>query len=174
MVDTPTNDADGSFWTADIEEAAGRLAAILEEEHAEVFTTYDERGGYGHPDHIQVHRVGLRAAELSPTGRVYAATINRDHIAALREATLAALPDAADVPDPDEIDLGVAAERITTTVDVSAFLDRKRAAMAAHASQIGPDSFFLALPDDTFRVAFGTEWFMRLDETVVAPEIWLF
>ena len=46
--------------------------------------------------------------------------------------------------------------------------------MAAHASQIGPDSFFLALPDDTFRVAFGTEWFMRLDTTVETPETWIF
>ena len=105
---------------------------------------------------------------------MYAATIDRDHIAALREATLAALPDAVDVPDPDEIELGIAAERITTTVDITAYLDRKRAAMAAHASQIGPDSFFLALPDDTFRVAFGTEWFMRLDATVDAPETWIF
>ena len=96
---------------------------------------------------------------------MYAATFNRDHIDTLQAtADAAALPDAVDVPDPDEIELGVAAERITTTVDVTDFLDRKRAAMAAHASQIGPDSFFLALPDDAFRVAFGTEWFMRLDD----------
>jgi len=87
---------------------------------------------------------------------------------------IGALPDAADVPDPDEIELGVAADRITTTVDISSFLDRKRAAMAAHASQIGPDSFFLALPDDAFRVAFGTEWFIRLDTTVDEPETWIF
>ena len=59
MADLPTNDAEGSFWSADVEEAARRLAAILAEEHAEVVTTYDERGGYGHPDHIQVHRVGM-------------------------------------------------------------------------------------------------------------------
>jgi LmbE family N-acetylglucosaminyl deacetylase len=174
MVDTETIHDAGSFWSADVDEAAARLGVILDDERPAAFTTYDERGGYGHPDHIQVHRVGLRAAELSPAGRVYAATINRDHIAALREATLAALPDAVDVPDPDEIELGIAAERITTTVDITAYLDRKRAAMAAHASQIGPDSFFLALPDDAFRVAFGTEWFMRLDTTVDAPETWIF
>jgi len=174
MVDTATIHDAGSFWSADVDEAAARLAVILDDEHPSAFTTYDERGGYGHPDHVQVHRVGLRAAELSLPGRVYAATINRDHIETLREATLAALPDAADVPDPDEIELGVAADRITTTVDISSFLDRKRAAMAAHASQIGPDSFFLALPDDAFRVAFGTEWFIRLDTTVDEPETWIF
>ena len=58
MVDTPENDLPGSFWTADVEEAAERLAAILAEEDADVLTFYDDHGGYGHPDHIQVHRVG--------------------------------------------------------------------------------------------------------------------
>src|SRR5579859_6666576 len=57
MAGTPTNDAPGSFWSADPDEAARRLAAILEEEHADVLVTYDERGIYDHPDHIQVHRV---------------------------------------------------------------------------------------------------------------------
>ncbi len=174
MADTETIHDAGSFWSADVDEAAARLALILDEERPAAFTTYDERGNYGHPDHIQVHRVGLRAAELAPPGRVYAATIDRDHVVTLRAAALEAAPDAVDLPDPDEIELGVASERITTTVDVSGYLERKRAAMAAHASQITPDSFFLALPDDAFRVAFGTEWFIRLDETVDAPETWIF
>src|SRR5262245_49934438 len=63
MMGEPTNDVEGTFWTADVDEAAGRLAAILEDEHADVLTVYDEIGGYGHPDHIQVHRVGHRAGE---------------------------------------------------------------------------------------------------------------
>jgi LmbE family N-acetylglucosaminyl deacetylase len=62
MMGTPTNDDPGCFWRADVEEAAGRLAAILTEEGADILTVYDDNGGYGHPDHIQVHRVGLRAA----------------------------------------------------------------------------------------------------------------
>ena len=74
MVDTDTNGASGSFWSADVEEAAERLAAILREEDAEVLTCYDRIGGYGHPDHIQVHRVGRRAGELAGTPRVYEAT----------------------------------------------------------------------------------------------------
>ena len=56
-----------SFWRADVEEAARRLADILEEEQADVLTIYDEWGVYGHPDHVQVHRVGARAAELAGT-----------------------------------------------------------------------------------------------------------
>src|SRR5687768_1777362 len=83
MVDTPENALPGSFWSADVEEAAAKLAVILRDEGAEVLTIYDDHGGYGHPDHIQVHRVGKRAAELAGTPRVYEATMNRDEIARL-------------------------------------------------------------------------------------------
>src|SRR4051794_23845647 len=69
MMGTPENDKPGSFWTADVEEAAERLAMILRDENADVVTIYDEHGGYGHPDHIQVHRVGRRAAEIAGTPR---------------------------------------------------------------------------------------------------------
>jgi LmbE family N-acetylglucosaminyl deacetylase len=65
-------------------------------------------------------------------------------------------------PDLAELEtLGMPEQEITTTVDVRAFADRKRAAMAAHASQIGPESFFLAMPDEAFREAFGWEWFIH-------------
>ena len=76
-------------------------------------------------------------------------------------------------PDPEELDLGVPEARITTIVDVAGALDRKQAAMAAHPSQIADDSFFLALPPDAFELVFGTEWFIRLDETPAAPETWI-
>jgi LmbE family N-acetylglucosaminyl deacetylase len=174
MADTDTVDDASSFWSADVDEAASRLAAIVAREQPAVLTTYDERGNYGHPDHVQVHRVALRAAELVPPQRLYAATADREFIREMRRVALEALPDADDVPDPDEIDLGVASERITTRVDVTAFLAQKRAAMRAHASQIDETSVFSALPDDAFARAFGTEWFMRLDETPAAPEGWLF
>src|SRR3981081_841067 len=77
MIGEPENDAPGSFWTSSVEEASEKLAAILHEENADVLTTYDDNGGYGHPDHIQVHRVGMRAAELAATPRVYKNTMNR-------------------------------------------------------------------------------------------------
>ncbi|MEO7428714.1 MAG: PIG-L family deacetylase, partial [Acidimicrobiales bacterium] len=62
MIGTPENDLAGSFWTAPVDEAAKRLADILIDEGADIVTVYDSDGGYGHPDHIQVHRVGVRAA----------------------------------------------------------------------------------------------------------------
>ncbi len=156
-----TNTAPGAFAAADVDEAAKRLAAILEEEDAEVLTIYDEHGNYGHPDHIQVHRVGARAAELHGTPRVYEATLNRDFIVDLLRTSLAEVEPHPDAPDPDTMDMGMPAELITTTVDVSAFIHHKRAAMAAHASQIPEDSFFLQLPAEAFAAAFSQEWFIR-------------
>lgn len=179
MDGTPENDAPGSFWNADIDDAATRLAAILRDEDAEVLTVYDEHGNYGHPDHIQVHRVGVRASELAQTPRVYEATVNRDAIRALmiemRDQMAAAgteLP--GDLGDPEEIAIGVPAEQITTTVDVDAFVDAKRAALAAHASQVSESSFFLSMPLEHFRLAFGHEWFIRRDAPAGLAEDWLF
>jgi LmbE family N-acetylglucosaminyl deacetylase len=159
MIGTPENDAPESFWQADLEEAAGRLAAILQQEAADVVTVYDDHGGYGHPDHIQVHRVGVRAAEIAGTPRVYEATMDRDRI---MEFMAAAREETPDVESPTiEPDFGSPASAITTRVDVSPWVRRKREAMQAHASQIPPDSWFLSLPEDIFATAFGEEVFIR-------------
>ncbi|HVW45392.1 MAG TPA: PIG-L family deacetylase [Amycolatopsis sp.] len=162
MMGEPANDAPGSFWTAPVEEAAGRLAAILREENAEVLTCYDDYGIYGHPDHIQTHRVGMRAAELAGTPRVYQATENRDQmIQRMKERANWESPGFTP-PDPGIVEnLGKPESELTTAVDVTAYLEYKRKAMRAHASQISEDSFFLAMPDDVFAVVFGTEWFIR-------------
>jgi LmbE family N-acetylglucosaminyl deacetylase len=158
----PTNDDPDSFWSADIDEAASRLARILEEERADVLTIYDERGVYGHPDHVQVHRVGVRAGEVAGTPAVYESTLNRDYILRLMREHVGMVMEQVDqAPDLDSFDMGVGEDEITTTVDVRDFVDLKRKAMAAHASQIGESSFFLALPPDLFREAFGQEWFIR-------------
>jgi len=162
MMGTAANEAPGSFWTAPVDEAAKKLAALLEEERADVLTCYDEHGGYGHPDHIQVHRVGLRAAELAGTRRVFQATINRDHIQRGREKFADQAAEAGiDAPDVDDETFGLPESIITAAVDVTPYLGHKRRAMRAHASQIGEQSFFLTMPDEAFAYAFGTEWFIR-------------
>lgn len=165
MIDEPSNDNPDCFWRADVHEAATRLAAILQEEDADVFTIYDPHGGYGHPDHIQVHRVGLRAALRAGVDLVYEATVNRDHVAELAEVTaeldLEEDPFAEDHDTGSETDLGVPGWRITHRIDVASVIDRKRKAMALHASQINEDSFFMKLSDDAFTRAFGVEWFIR-------------
>ncbi|UDY36909.1 PIG-L family deacetylase [Dermatobacter hominis] len=174
MMGEPDNDAPYSFWSTDVEHAAHRLAAILTEESADVLTAYDDHGGYGHPDHIQVHRVGLRAAELAGTPIVLQATMNRDHIlAGIAEARAAAeaarelgegSEPPADEPDIGEIpdDFGEPEAHITHAVDVRSFVRAKRGAMVAHASQIAPDSWFLTMGEEQFERAFGTEWFIRV------------
>ncbi|HMC42466.1 MAG TPA: PIG-L family deacetylase [Acidimicrobiales bacterium] len=160
MMGTPENDVSGSFWRADVEEAARKLAAILTEERADVLTCYDHHGNYGHPDHIQVHRVGVRAGELAGTAKVYEATVDRDHIIELMtRAKEMGVPDVPDVEGVDET-MGMPGDAITTRVDVRAYLDLKRKAMAAHASQISETSFFLSMPPEAFELTWGTEWFI--------------
>ena len=162
MMGEPSNQAQGCLWLADVDEAAQKLAKILGEERAEVLTIYDENGGYGHPDHIQVHRIGMRAAEISGTRTVYMSTINRAHTKQLIEqADKVGIEIDADFRESVDT-LGVPPEEITTAVDVTGFLDVKRRAMAAHASQIADDSPFLGMPPDVFAAAWGTEWYVRV------------
>jgi len=169
MAGEPTNDDPACFWQADADEAAARLAAILDEERADVLTAYDENGGYGHPDHIQVHRVGLRAGERSATARVYMATINRDHLLSLAAAAPLMDTQMTEEQRAGISSLGVHAERITTAVDVHGFLGAKRQAMQAHASQIADTSFFLAMPEEAFAAVWGTEWYIRVGVPAGAP-----
>jgi LmbE family N-acetylglucosaminyl deacetylase len=177
MAGEPTNDAPGSFASADVEDAAQRLARILQEEAADVLTTYDHNGGYGHPDHIQVNRVGNRAAEIAGTLNVFEATTNREHFIRLigeRPEVMADIEES-DVPTAEDLEgIGVAEELITTTIDVQEYADLKRRALAAHASQVGPDSFFLAMPADAFRAGFGYEWFIHLGAPAGTHETSLF
>ena len=167
MMGTDTNEDPGCFWQADVEAAAAALAARLTAFGVEVLTVYDEIGGYGHPDHIQVHRVGHRAAEMAGIAKVYESTINRDRVEDLRAA--AAAQQAADgdpdveMPefDDDTPELGTPDEHITAAVDVSSVMHLKRAAMLAHASQITEDSWFFSMPESVFEHAFGTEWYVQ-------------
>jgi LmbE family N-acetylglucosaminyl deacetylase len=162
MAGEDSNEDPTNFWKADIEEAAKRLADLLEEEKADVLTIYDEHGGYGHPDHIQVHRVGARAGELARTPSVYMATLNRDRVLELMERAEELGVDGPNREDFEPDAFGEPEARITNAVDVTGFLEQKRGAMRAHASQISETSFFLSMPDDVFALMFGTEWYIRL------------
>ena len=158
MMGEPTNEEKGSFWQADIDEAAARLAAIAQDEQASVLVAYDDHGGYGHPDHIQVHRVGVRAAELAGTPQVYEATIDRDRM--LRLMRQGGVPEGA--PELDEnSDLGVRETEVTTRIDVTDQVTTKRQAMRCHRSQIADDAFWLAMPDEQFLMAFCEEHYIH-------------
>jgi LmbE family N-acetylglucosaminyl deacetylase len=161
MAGEDTNDRPGCFAAADVDQAAGDLAAVLDEVEADVLVIYDEHGGYGHPDHVQVHRVGMRAAEQAATPVVYMATMNRDFFRTLASEVTVEWQPPAEVLEGMET-MGEPASRLTTEVDVTRWIDRKRGAMRAHASQISETSFFLSMPDDVFAVVWGREWYIRV------------
>src|SRR4051794_14601553 len=146
-----------AFARADVGAAAQRLAAILREEQADVLTSYDPSGGYGHPDHVQVHHVGTRAAELAGTPVVLEATVDQDLLR--RAVRLASLV----YRFPPEFDRAAFEQAyaprsvLTHKVDVRAYADAKRASMAAHASQATADTgdrtlaALLRLPQPLYR-----------------------
>jgi LmbE family N-acetylglucosaminyl deacetylase len=155
----------------DVDEAAARVAAILREEGADVLTSYDRNGGYGHPDHLQVHAVGRRAAEQAGTPVLLEATFNRDLLqvgVGMVGSMGYELPPGFN-PETFENWFTPAAE-LTHAVDVTEHLGVKRAAMEAHKSQTTTGAadgaartlaLFLSLPDDWYRMAFATEWFVQ-------------
>jgi LmbE family N-acetylglucosaminyl deacetylase len=166
-----------AFADVTVQEAALRLAEILAEEKADVLTTYDDRGGYGHPDHVQAHRVANLAARLSRadhgmTPSVYWATFDRDRIRNLVE-----MAGRFGLEIDDEVRawterLGVAGERISSTVDVGDWIDHKRRAMGAHATQFPASSWLMTLPTPAFQLLFGTEWY--IEPAAVGGRTWIF
>jgi LmbE family N-acetylglucosaminyl deacetylase len=163
-----TGDAPGGFAAADTDAAAARLAAVLREENADLLTVYDPAGGYGHPDHVQVHRVGVAAARLAGTRVVLEATVDRDLL--LRALRLVSLVYRFPPGFVGGFERSYApGARITHRVRVGRYTGAKRAAMAAHATQAtGGDAvrtlaWLLRLPRPLFRVVLGTEWYVRRD-----------
>jgi LmbE family N-acetylglucosaminyl deacetylase len=164
-----------AFMNAPVEEAAVKLAAILTEENVSTITIYDWHGNYGHPDHIAVHRVGKRAAELASTPNVYEATMNRDAVVGFMEAAHASGQtiefDANETDDGNPF--GMPEAELTTAVDVTSYIANKRSSMTCHRSQITDSSFFLQMPPEAFAMAFGTEWFIRTGAPGGITESWL-
>ncbi len=156
MMGEPTNDNPHCFWQADHDEAPERLVAILREVDADVLTIYDEIGGYGHPDHLRVHSVGKAAARAAGLDHVYEATMNRDRLEELMEAAREA---GEEIDDVDRSEFGTPEAHIAYGVNVGEVIGLKKDAIMAHRSQVGPDSFFLTMPDEAFAAGFGMEWF---------------
>jgi LmbE family N-acetylglucosaminyl deacetylase len=162
------NAAPRAFCNADVDGAARRLADVLVEERADVLTVYDWHGMYGHPDHVNVHHVGHRAAELAGTPHVYEATMNRDAMRRLLQSAPPEVVERSDLdldgPSDDGNPFGTPEDELTTGVDVSEFAERKLASVACHASQVTDTQMFLTMPPGMFAAAFGTEWFIHKGE----------
>ena len=152
------------FARADVEEAAGKLAGLLTDERADLLLSYDQQGGYGHRDHVRVHQVGARAAQLAGV-RVVEATAPRELIA--RFARLLLLVRLVTRHRQEEMrGYGVPQSAITHRVDVRRYAAQKRVALAAHRTDVSGRGraarlfrWLIRSPLPIFRIACGTEWF---------------
>ena len=172
MAGTAANEHPDSFHRADLDEAAGRLAAIIRTERPDAVVSDDVHGSYGHPDHIKAHHVTVRAVALAADADAdvvgtpftvphrYVHTFSRSRLTAAHEALVAqGLPSPFgddDEPEP----FGADDAAVTTRVDVSGQVATKMAAMRAHASQIGEESFFMNVPDAMVDAFLGVEEFI--------------
>ena len=170
MMGWATNDVPGSFWTTPVDEAARRLAALIERYRPDVVVTYDENGFYGHPDHIQAHRITMAAVELAPVpAKVYWTTAPRSRMAEFRKTMIELGADWDEPEDGAEMpEIGLPDDEITTWVDTVAFGQQKYDALAAHASQ-GENIFFLKMGVERFTEAMGVETFVRVRDSTGAP-----
>ncbi|MGX1672596.1 PIG-L family deacetylase [Streptomyces sp. NPDC055400] len=179
MMGWPSNDAPGSFWQTPVEEGAARLAELMRHYRPDVVVTYDENGFYGHPDHIQAHRITMAALEMTAlTPKVYWTTMPRSGMQRFGEIMREFHPDMPE-PDPAEAaamaEIGLPDDEITTWVDTTAFSGQKFDALAAHASQ-GENIFFLKMGKERFGELMGMETFVRVKDATGAdvPENDLF
>lgn len=165
----PQNDDPRCFWRADVAEAASRLRALLEEERPQVVMTYNEIGFYGHPDHIQAHRVTLAALEgLSYEPTLYFNAIPSSVFAEWRRRRREA---GEDIPEEGGPDFSTPDDLIDAFIDVSSTAERKFDALCAHASQIGEDSFWMQMGKERFVATMTTETFVRARNPLGLSEV---
>ena len=178
MMGWPQNDDPGSFWLTPVDEAAARLARLMRHYEPDVVVTYDANGFYGHPDHIQAHRITMRAAEITGIPRkVYFTAVARSRMAELakRLEELGLDPFSEDPPagedQPADADAGSGPglpveewgtpdDEVTTNVDVTSVTKLKYESLQAHASQ-SENFFFLKMGPDVFGEVMGWEAFVR-------------
>ena len=174
MMGTPQNDRPDCFWQADLDEATHALVAVVREVRPQVVVTYDDNGGYGHPDHIQAHRVTVAAVRAASdpayapdTGEPWSVT--RVYHGAFPKSVLQAGIDRLKASgetnffgadSADELPFGIPDEQVTTEIDGRAQLAAKLAAMRAHATQISVEGAFFALSDNVGQQAMGKEYFV--------------
>lgn len=170
MMGTPANRHPRAFWGADLDEAAGHLVEIMREVRPQVLVTYDDNGFYGHPDHIQAHRVAMRGAELAAAEgiapeKIYWTAMPRSALErGMREFADTANNPFSGIDRPEDLPFGTPDDKIAARIDGSAVAQRKLAALRAYPTQIPSDSwlFFLAGTAGTAAAAgefMGAEYF---------------
>ena len=171
MMGTEPNNRPDVFWQADLDTAAKILVEIIEEVRPHILITYDEFGGYGHPDHIQAHRVAMRASELSTwqIQKIYWNTIPKSVIAQGMEKMKEIGSDFFGAESIDDIPFAKDDEFVTTLIDGAAYVDLKMTAMKAHETQIALDGPFFALSNNLGVQIWGDEYYTLVKGTKSAP-----
>ncbi len=174
MMGTPQNERDDCFWQADLAEATRALVGVVREVRPQVVVTYDANGGYGHPDHIQAHRVTVAAFDAAAdpayapelgepwqAGKLYWTAVPKSVLQrGIDQLKESGQTDFFGVDSADDLPFGNPDEEITTEVDARDQLEAKVAAMRAHHTQIAVDGPFFALSDNVGQRAFGIEHFV--------------
>jgi len=172
MVDWEHKDRPDAFCNVSVHDAAERLSLLFERYQPDVIVTYDELGGYDHPDHLQASRVAMAAvARTGIPRKAYLTAFRRSMFERFRAILEEEGVDVSQFPEPGAEQrrvMDAVEARITTVVDVEPFVERKRVALATHASQIN-ESFWARLPPRAFDALFGQEAFIRAHDTTGAP-----
>jgi len=174
MMGMPQNDRTDVFWQSDLDESANELVKIILEIKPQVLITYDEFGGYGHPDHIKAHRVAMRAAEIAETNgwkieKIYWNTIPRSVIQMGIEKMKEVGSDFFGAESVDDLPFAKPDELVTSVVHASEFVPQKLAAMKAHATQISVDGPFFALSNNLGLSVWGDEYYTIVKGEKAAP-----
>ena len=174
MMGMPQNDRTDVFWQSDLDESANELVKIILEIKPQVLITYDEFGGYGHPDHIKAHRVAMRAAEIAETKgwkieKIYWNTMPRSVIQMGIEKMKEVGSDFFGAESVDDLPFAKPDELVTSVVHASEFVPQKLAAMKAHATQIAVDGPFFALSNNLGLSVWGDEYYTIVKGEKAAP-----
>jgi N-acetyl-1-D-myo-inositol-2-amino-2-deoxy-alpha-D-glucopyranoside deacetylase len=174
MMGTPQNDRSDVFWQTDLDEASLELVKIILEIKPQVLITYDEFGGYGHPDHIKAHRVAMRAAELAADqgwqiSKIYWNTMPRSVIQMGIKKMKEVGSDFFGAESVDDLPFAKPDELVTTVVNAPEFVPQKLAAMKAHATQISVDGPFFALSNNLGLSVWGDEYYTLAKGVAAAP-----
>ena len=174
MMGTPANDRGDVFWQADLDEASNELVKIILEIKPQVLITYDEFGGYGHPDHIKAHRVAMRAAELAANqgwqvNKIYWNTMPRSVIQMGIEKMKEVGSDFFGAESADDLPFAKPDELVSTVVNAPEYVPAKLAAMKAHATQNSVDGPFFALSNNLGLSVWGDEYYTLVKGEKAAP-----
>ena len=171
MMGTAPNNRGDVFWQADIEEAADFLVDIIDEIAPHVMITYDEFGGYGHPDHIQAHRVAMRAAEkaLHQIPKIYWNVMPKSVIQQSIDAMKKIGSDFMGVENADDLPFAKDDSFVHTMIDGETCVEKKMSAMRAHATQISVDGPFVALSNNVGLQVWAHEYYTLVRGHIAPP-----